>query len=137
VTLRGQDIGGRFRGPPAWRASAMPGRKTTVVSIREEFVLKALETQANLARCAVNSECAARPATSGSSATEQRRARAARPVPPAADQSTGREPEVIVDLVAIATPIGWGARNLIWDSSRADRSIPSRAHGEWIWSAAG
>ena len=110
------------------RASAMPWKETTVVSIREEFVLKALEPRTNLA--ALCREFGVSRKTgykwlerykSGGVLALRDLSRRPRTSP------LGVSPEVIVDLVAIrnAHP-RWGARKLIWALEQSGtRSIPS------------
>src|SRR5437763_9286149 len=94
----------------------MPWKETTVVSIREEFVLKALEPRTNLA--AVCREFGVSRKTgykwlerykSGGVLALRDLSRRPRTSP------LGASPEVIVDLVAIrnAHP-RWGALKLIW-----------------------
>src|SRR5439155_13027618 len=106
----------------------MPWKETTVVSIREEFVLKALEPRTNLA--AVCREFGVSRKTgykwlerykSGGVLALRDLSRRSRTSP------LGVSPEVIVDLVAIrnAHP-RWGARKLIWALEQSGaKSIPS------------
>ena len=106
----------------------MPWKETTVVSIREEFVLRPLEPRTNLA--ALCREFGVSRKTgykwlerykSGGVLALRDLSRRPRTSP------LGVSPEVIVDLVAIrnAHP-RWGARKLIWAlEPSGTRSIPS------------
>src|SRR5437660_1206069 len=106
----------------------MPWKETTVVSIREEFVLKALEPRTNLA--ALCREFGVSRKTgykwlerykSGGVLALRDLSRRPRTSP------LGVSPEVIVDLVAIRNVHPrWGARKLIWALEQSGtRSIPS------------
>ena len=107
---------------------AMPWKDRTIVSIREEFVLKALEPRTNLA--ALCREFGVSRKTgykwverykSGGVLALRDLSRRPRTSP------LGVSPEVVVDLVAIriAHP-RWGARKLIWALERSGaKSIPA------------
>jgi putative transposase len=106
----------------------MPWKDRTIVSIREEFVLKALEPRTNLA--ALCREFGVSRKTgykwverykSGGVLALRDLSRRPRTSP------LGVSPEVVVDLVAIriAHP-RWGARKLIWALERSGaKSIPA------------
>ena len=106
------------------RASAMPWKETTVVSIREEFVLKALEPRTNLAELCREFGVSRKTGykwleryKSGGVLALRDLSRRPRTSP------LGVSPEVIVDLVAIrnAHP-RWGARKLIWALEQTERN---------------
>ncbi len=116
------------RARSALQRRAMPWKDRTVVSIREEFVLKALEPNTNLA--ALCREFGVSRKTghkwieryeSGGVLALRNLSRRPRTSP------LGVSPEVVVDLIAIrnAHP-HWGARKLIWALQKSGaRSVPS------------